>query len=271
MRAHIPDLLRDVSGPKGRNVLREYLQAAILASLQRSGAMIPLAFHGGTALRFLFSIRRFSEDLDFALERSEAGYDFRGYVERVRGDLDREGYEVEIARERDTRTVHSAFVRFPGLLFEVGLSGHPMQALSVKLEVDTHPPAGAVTTTTVLRRHVLLQLHHHDRASLLAGKLHAVLQRPYPKGRDFYDLLWYLADPTWPEPNVTMLNNALEQTGWREPALAGGTWRGVVSDRVAAVDWERIVDDVRPLVEAEEELSLLEREKLLTLLGQTPA
>jgi len=41
----------------------------------------------------------------------------------------------------------------------------------------------------MVRRHVLLQLHHHDRASLLAGKLHAVLQRPYTKGRDFFDLL----------------------------------------------------------------------------------
>ena len=49
-----------------------------------------------------------------------------------------------------------------------------------------------------MRRHVTLRLHHHDRASLLAGKLHAILQRPYTKGRDLYDLIWYLSDPTWP-------------------------------------------------------------------------
>ena len=65
----------------------------------------------------------------------------------------------------------------------------------------------------MVRRHVLLQLHHHDRASLLAGKLHAVLQRPYVKGRDFFDLLWYLSDPGWPSPNLTLLNRALAQTG----------------------------------------------------------
>ncbi len=57
----------------------------------------------------------------------------------------------------------------------------------VKIEVDTNPPAGAVLTTTVIRRHVMLHLQHHDRASLLASKLHAILQWPYLKGRDVYD------------------------------------------------------------------------------------
>jgi len=123
-----------------------------------------------------------------------------------------------------------------------------------------------VTTTTVVRRHVLLQIQHHDPASLLAGKLHAVLQRPYPKGRDFYDLVWYLADPDWPQPNLTMLNNALRQTAWKGPKLGVENWRGVVAERVASVDWKRIAEDVAPLIESEEELALLERETLLKLL-----
>lgn len=65
-----------------------------------------------------------------------------------------------------------------------------------------------------MRRHVTLRLHHHDRAALLAGKLHALLQRPYTKGRDLYDLIWYLSDSAWPAPNLTLLNAALRQTGW---------------------------------------------------------
>ena len=64
-----------------------------------------------------------------------------------------------------------------------------------------------------------LPIQHHDKASLLAGKLHAILQRPYAKGRDLYDLLWYLGDPTWPPPNLTMLNHALRQTGWEGAPL----------------------------------------------------
>ena len=118
--------------------------------------------------------------------------------------------------------MHSAFVRFPGLLHEMGLSGHREEALSVKLEVDTRPPQGAGLETTVVRRHLLLRLQHHDRASLLAGKLHAILQRPWPKGRDFYDLVWYLSDPAWPAPNLVLLNNALAADGVGQPAPHGG-------------------------------------------------
>jgi hypothetical protein len=44
----------------GRNLLREYLQARILAELQRAGAMLSLAFQGGTALRFLYGLPRYS-------------------------------------------------------------------------------------------------------------------------------------------------------------------------------------------------------------------
>jgi hypothetical protein len=115
----------------------------------------------------------------------------------------------------DQKTVHSAFVRFRGLLYELGLSPHSDQVLAVKFEVDTNPPDGAALTTIIVRRYVILQLQHHDRASLLAGKLHAILQRPYTKGRDIYDLLWYLSDPEWPPPNLVLLNNALQQTGWQ--------------------------------------------------------
>jgi hypothetical protein len=51
--------------------------------------------------------------------------------------------------------------------------------LAVKLELDTNPPAGAMVTTTIIRRFVMLNLVHYDKASLLAGKLHAILSRPY--------------------------------------------------------------------------------------------
>ena len=87
-------------------------------------------------------------------------------------------------------------------------------------------------TTTIVRRYQTLHLQHHDRATLLAGKLHAILQRPYPKGRDVNDLLWYLSDPAWPEPNLVMLNNALQQTGWDAPTPFG---RGLPRDAACPV------------------------------------
>ena len=195
MKDYLATLVRAAPTPAhGRNVAREYLQARFLGALQRAGAMIPLAFHGGTALRFLYATARYSEDLDFALESARSQYDLRAYLRVIQTELQAEGYTVTI-RVSDRKVVHSAWVRFPGLLYELDLSPHRDETLAVKLEVDTNPPAGAGLATTVVRRHVILQLQHHDRASLLAGKLHAILQRPYLKGRDLYDLLWYLSDP----------------------------------------------------------------------------
>lgn len=254
------------SALEARNLVREYLQARILGSLQRAGAMIPLAFHGGTALRFLFGLPRYSEDLDFALERSAERYDLRGYLTAIRRELGAEGYETG-AKVSDHRTVHNAFVRFPGLLWELGLSAHPGEVLAVKLEVDTSPPQGAGLTTTVVRRHVLLHLQHHDRASLLAGKLHAVLCRPYAKGRDLYDLLWYRSDPSWPEPNLVLLNSALAQTGWEGEVLTPRSWRAMISDRIGQLPWEQVVADVRPFLETPAEAAFLTRENILKLLA----
>ncbi len=224
MKEYLAAQVRTSDPIAGRHVVREVLQAKVLSSMQRVGAMIPLAFHGGTSLRFLYSIDRFSEDLDFALERPGRGYDFRAYLRAARVDFEREGYTVDI-KANDRKVVHSAFLRFRGLLHGLGLSPHRTETLAIKIEVDTRPPAGAVLETTVVRRHVTLQLQHHDRASLLAGKAHAVLQRAYTKGRDIYDLFWYLSDPDWPAPNLVMLNHALAQSEWEGPELSSGNWR----------------------------------------------
>lgn len=266
MKDHLINLVRESSSPlQGRNLAREYLQARILAALQRSGAMIPLAFHGGTALRFLFGHGRFSEDLDFALEGNRQSYDFRAYLQAIRTELTPEGYQVEL-KVNDRKSVNSAFVRFPGLLFDLGLSPLRSEGLAIKIEVDTQPPLGAVLATTVLRRFVMLQIQHHDKASLLAGKLHAIVQRSYTKGRDIYDLLWYLSDPDWPEPNLILLNNALSQTNWAFGSLTASNWRGFVEARLNNLTWESVVEDVRPFVETGFDMGLLTRKNLENVL-----
>lgn len=267
MKDYLAELVRAAPTPlQGRQRAREYLQARILGALQRAGAMMPLAFHGGTALRFLYSSARYSEDLDFALERPSPQYDFRGYIRAIQADLAPESYAIAV-KVSDRKTVHSAFVRFPGLPFELGLSPHRDEVLAVKLEVDTRPPAGAELATTVIRRYVTLQLQHHDRSSLLAGKLHALLQRPYLKGRDLWDLIWYLSDPGWPAPNLVLLNHALSQSGWDGQELTEETWRDAVRHRLDAIVWEQAVGDVRPFLEPSADPSLLTRETLLRLLG----
>lgn len=253
MKDHLRFLVRGLDPLVGRNVLREYLQARILEGLQRAGAMSPLAFQGGTALRFLYGLRRYSEDLDFALEGPDDFYDLRGWMRAIVRQFRREGYEAE-ASVRDRGAVHTGWIRVRAVLYETGLSPHRDEVLGIKADVDTRPPAGAVTETRLIRRHVALRLHHHDRASLLAGKLHAVLCRPWAKGRDIYDLAWYLSDPTWPSPNLKLLNAAIRQNEAEATSLDAGTWRGVVAERVAALPWDAVVADVRPFLERGEEM-----------------
>ncbi len=267
MKEYLANLLQtDASPLEKRNLTREYLQALILQSLQRSGAMTSLAFHGGTALRFLYSLPRYSEDLDFAFEINKGRYDFRAYLHAIQKDLETQGYRISM-KVGDQKTVHSAYIRFPSLLYELGLSPHRDEVLAVKVEVDTAPPREAGLETSLIRHHVLLNLQHHDKASLLAGKLHAILQRPYPKGRDIYDLTWYLGDRNWPNPNVKMLNNALGQTDWTGPTLTIANWRNITLARIKSFSWDQLIKDVQPFLQDQQEIELLTKDNLTKLLN----
>jgi predicted nucleotidyltransferase component of viral defense system len=251
-------------------LVREYLQARVLESLQDEGVFRRWAFVGGTALRFLFSIPRFSEDLDFSLVTPEADVGFTSALTEVKRAFLREGYRVDI-KVSEHKTVASAWLRFSGLPHELGLSPHASQTLSIKLELDKNPPPGARSETSVVRRHVSLNLCHYDKASLFAGKLHAVLNRPWTKGRDLYDLVWYLADRTWPAPNLSLLNSALAQTGWQGAVMTAANWRGELRRQMKKLDWDRARADVRPFLERERDIDLLTKETLASLLrGREP-
>lgn len=248
-------------------VAREYLQARVLESLQDQGVFQNWAFVGGTALRFLFSIRRFSEDLDFSMVEAGRESGFDQAVSHVESSFKNEAYEVTVTSKSEM-TVASAFLKFPGLLYEIGLSRMRSQVLSIKIEVDTNPPRGAVLESTLVRRHVTLHLMHYDRASLLAGKLHAILTRRYTKGRDVYDLVWYLADRSWPAPNLALLNSALAQTGWKGPVVTVDNWRRLIVERMKAINWANVSADVRPFLEHSAEADLITQENVLSVLRE---
>lgn len=266
MKDRALQLVREAPSERRKNVLREYLQAHILFSLQAGRAFEQLAFVGGTALRFLYGLRRYSEDLDFSLEQPKA-YDFQRLLNRVESDLTKAGFEITMHPHEGT-PVHSAFVRFPGLLSECGLSPHPTQKLSIKIEVDTSPPAGATLQTTVINRHFLVALQHHDLPSLMAGKLHALLSRSYAKGRDIYDLLWYLSRSEPTSPNILLLRNALIQTQWSGGQVTVETWKSVIELRLRELDFAEIVTDVAPFLESPKERTLLTLKIVLAALCQ---
>jgi hypothetical protein len=245
--------------------VREYLQARILESLQDAGMFLRWAFVGGTALRFLFGLPRFSEGLDFSLIAPGSDSGLQAAMAEAERALILEDYSLEV-NVNDQKTVASVWIRFPGLPFELGLSPHASQILSIKVELDTKPPAGAKIETSVVRRHVTLHLCHYDKASLLAGKLHAILVRSWAKGRDLYDLAWYMADRTWPAPNLDLLNAALVQTGWEGPYLTQSNWKEQVRHRLLVLNWDKARSDVRPFLERDRDLDLVTKDVLLHLL-----
>jgi predicted nucleotidyltransferase component of viral defense system len=266
MKEHLRQLASTAGNDLARTCLvREYLQARILESFQDTGTFLRWAFVGGTALRFLFSIPRFSEDLDFSLITPGKDTEFKSATAEVKRVFEREGYSIDV-KVSEKKTVASAWVRFPGLPREVGISSHAAQGLSIKVELDTNPPIGARIENSVVRRHVTMNLCHYDKASLLAGKIHAVLSRPWTKGRDLYDLVWYLAERTWPVPNLALLNAALEQTSWDGPRLTEANWRKQLKNRIESLDWEKARADVKPFLERDRDIDLVNKDVLINLL-----
>lgn len=241
---------------KRRNMMREFLQARILLALQDSGAFGNWAFVGGTALRFLYRLPRYSEDMDFSLADPAGNPAFERHMEKVQHNLAGEAYDVDL-KTRTHTTVAAAQLRFRGLLYEAGISPHRDEVFMVKVEIDTNPPAGAVTEVKMTRRFVVLNIHHYDQSSLLAGKLHAVLTRKYTKGRDLYDLAWYLADDSWPEPNLVQLNNALTQTGWEGEEVTTSNWRRLIARRLESLNWDDARKDVTQFLEREQDVGLV--------------
>src|SRR5262245_8820214 len=79
----------------------------------------------------------------------------------------------------------------------------------------------------------------------------------YTKGRDLYDLVWYLSDRNWPEPNVEFLQAALDQTGWKGPAIDSSNWRRLLWSHLEPIAWGRAIEDVRPFLERQADAALL--------------
>ena len=250
MKDALSAVLSSSAGIAGRHVAREFLQVRLLEGLQDAGDTPNVAFHGGTALRLLFMTPRFSEDLVFTLTPTGGELDFVALGRSLTNDLSKEGYDVEIAVKTST-VVQEAFVRFRGLLYEMGVSPLRDETMMIKLEVDTNPPEGAVLTTSRIPRPygANVRVLHHDQSSLFAGKIAAVLTREWVKGRDVFDLVWYASNTAWPAPNLAMLNAAVLQSGWSGPEVTADNWRRLAWERLSRdADWETVRSDVERFV-----------------------
>lgn len=265
MKVECLDLATKETDPGRRlNVLREYVQSMALFSLHQSEAFANLSFMGGTALRFLYGLPRFSEDLDFSLELSE-GYDPAKWMQKLKRDLGFMGFEVEITWD-DKRTVHTGWVKVSGLLKEAGLAMMLNQKLSIKLEIDSHPPAGARTEVKVVQLHRMMALRHHTLPCLMAGKIRAILTRPFAKGRDWYDLLWYLSRVPPTIPDLGFLQTSLDQ-GSQGESLVATDWKNLLMEKLGKLGEDVLLKDAAQFLERQNEREFLKPSYLLQALG----
>ncbi len=135
--------------------LREIIQEIALLGLWRAKFFEHAAFYGGTALRILYGLDRFSEDLDFSLLQPSTSFKLERFTPAVEKELLAFGFnvKVEMADKSLSTPVHSAFLkantRNELLVIETddNLAGQIAQGqvLKVKIEVDSDPPPGFST------------------------------------------------------------------------------------------------------------------------------
>lgn len=244
------------------HALREITQEVILAGLARTDFFKYAQFHGGTCLRIFHGISRFSEDLDFVLERPIEHFQLEKYLTASLKELSAYGFKFEVVdRSKINNTVKKAFIKDNsiGKLLELKYikPDRSSKQIKVKIEVDTNPPKGAVATTRYLAFPFPASITLHDVNSLFAGKLHALLCREYIKGRDWYDLIWYLS--TKKEVNYELLNAQIAQSGaWKGKGQeVSKEWCfAQLKKKVANVNWDAAILDVRPFIKKQDAASL---------------
>lgn len=193
------------------NIIREYLQVLVLKAIYQSKYGKGLSFIGGTCLRICYNLKRYSEDLDFALDKKAPGYSFQELNGMIASFLKHTDFEVDMNIQED-KVVQKSFIRVSNVLHLFGLSPLKGQKLHIKLEIDTNPVrviARDIETFFVAKFDENFPILKHTDGTLFAGKICAILNRAYTKGRDFYDVVWYLRKKT--KINLRYLNHALEQ------------------------------------------------------------
>ncbi|MEI6790260.1 MAG: nucleotidyl transferase AbiEii/AbiGii toxin family protein [Myxococcaceae bacterium] len=231
------------------NALKEITQEIALSGLSRAGFFKVAAFQGGTCLRICHGLRRFSEDLDFALDTPNPSFNWQPYLKSLQTELEAYGYQLEISDRSSLKsTVKVGFLKDSSignlLVFHYPLKG-PRKSLKIKLEIDTNPPEGSSSVQSYAEFPLTVPIVAHDLPSLFAGKIHAILCRTWGKGRDWFDFNWYVAQKTL--PNFKLLDAAFQQNGpWqdRNPQITPEWLLEKLEDKIKSTEWNKQKEDI---------------------------
>lgn len=253
--------------------LREIMQEIALLGLWRSKFFEKAAFYGGTALRVLYDLDRFSEDLDFSLLKPDKQFDLSFYNEALKKELSSFGFKVDIEnRAKSEKTaVQSTFLKANtrNQMLTIELDNNFIkriprnQKLKIKLEIDTDPPPEFSTAIKYLLLPIPFSIRTFSLPDLFAGKMHAVLCRGWKsriKGRDWYDFIWFAANH--PELHLFHLEQRMRQTGhWEKKTIfTAEDFHEKLSQRINQINIEQMRKDVEPFVKNTESLFLWSRD-----------
>ncbi len=243
------------SSLKKKDILREILQQSALLGLARQHFFEHAAFYGGTALRILYGLDRFSEDLGFSLLKPNAEFNFQPFLDALQKEMRSLGFHVDVKAKKKESPILSAFIKSNTLKLLLTIEEdtiqkgiHPEEKIAVKLEIDTNPPLGfEVETKLVLNPTPFYVLTYHP-SDLFAGKMHAILCRSWKtrvKGRDWYDLIWFITKDI--PIHLSHLTRRMQQSGHLslKESLNPKTLQTHLKDKIKKIDWEQAKSDVR--------------------------
>ena len=237
--------------------LREILQSIALLALWRAKFFESAAFYGGTALRILYKLDRFSEDMDFSLLAPDSSFNLNKYNQAILNELKAFRFEAEFMPHTKVKNsaVKSAFLKantIESLLAidagdEIASRIPRNQKINIKIEIDTDPPPGFDIEMQPVLQPIPFQVKTYTLPDLFAGKMHAALYRKWKKnvkGRDWYDLVWYTG--RYPELRLSHLEQRMRQsTDWSGPdSLTPRSFLELYHSKVDDLDINQACKDV---------------------------
>ncbi|MBQ6305537.1 MAG: nucleotidyl transferase AbiEii/AbiGii toxin family protein [Bacteroidales bacterium] len=180
-----------------KHILKEHIELLALEHLSQSPYAPKLVFIGGTNLRLVLGLDRFSEDLDFDCKQLNAE-EFISMTDALVEYLHLNGLQVELRdKENPKLTAYRRNIYFPELLFEMNLTGHREERFLMKIEAQDQGVDYTPQTAMVSRNGFFFPVTVPTKGIMLSMKLAALLARA--KGRDFYDtiFLWQQAQPDY--------------------------------------------------------------------------
>ena len=240
------------------HALREITQEVALAALGRTNFFKQAAFQGGTCLRIFYGLNRFSEDMDFVLKKPDKNFQLMPHIKAMSDELSAYGYNIKIVdRIKADITVKKAFIKDDsiGKVLKLKHSGQngPLRLIRIKFEIDTNPPPGSDFEVKYVDFPFVSSVTVQDKASLFAGKIHALLCREYIKGRDWYDFIWYTSRNIG--VNFRVLTEAINQMGpWKGEKLSVDLDWCIkqLTDKINSIDWNATKEDVSRFVKTNE-------------------